>query len=280
VDLVHGDGLGNRRPCRRHAGRARELTARPFDFSGATAVVVGGASGLGRAMAEGLASHGARVCIVARNEDKARRVAEALTELGGGACVACAADLESESAVLALGETLDRAFDGRVHIAVNCAGINIRNPIEKIGLEEWEHVQRVNATGAFLFSRTMYPRLKQAGWGRLIHVTSIFATRTFPHRVSYASSKGALLQLTRTLALEWATDNITVNAISPGPFATDMMKPVLDDPERAATFLRRIPLGRFGDPIEVVTACLFLASRGSSYVTGAEILVDGGWTAT
>lgn len=242
--------------------------------------MVGGASGLGRAMAEGLASHGARVCIVARREEKARQAADAITALGGGACVAAVADVESEGAVVALGDRLDRTFDGRLNIAVNCAGINIRNPIEQIALSEWEHVQRVNATGAFLFSRTMYPRLKRAGWGRLIHITSIFSTRTFSHRVSYASSKGALLQLTRTLAVEWATENITVNAISPGPFATEMMRPVLDDPERAAAFLRRIPVGRFGDPIELVTACLFLASHGSSYVTGAEILVDGGWTAT
>jgi NAD(P)-dependent dehydrogenase (short-subunit alcohol dehydrogenase family) len=256
------------------------LTARPFDFSGSTAVVVGGASGLGRAMAEGLAAHGARVCIVARDRDKAQRTADALTALGGGACVASAADVESERSVLALGDAVDRAFEGRVNIAINCAGINIRNPIEKIALSEWEQVQRVNATGAFLFSRTMYPRLKAAGWGRLIHVTSIFATRSFADRVSYASSKGALLQLTRTLAVEWATEHITVNAISPGPFATDMMKPVLADPERAAVFLRRIPIGRFGDPAEVVTACLFLASPGSSYVTGSEILVDGGWTST
>ena len=256
------------------------MTARPFDFSGATAVVVGGASGLGRAMAEGLATHGARVCVVARDAERARAAAEALTALGGGACHGCAADVESEASVLALGEALDGAFGGRVNIAVNCAGINVRNPIEKVALAEWEHVQRVNTTGAFLFSRTMYPRLKAGGWGRLIHVTSIFATRTFPQRVSYASSKGALLQLTKTLAVEWAAEGITVNAISPGPFATDMMKPVLADPERAAVFLRRIPVGRFGDPSELITACLFLASRASGYVTGAEILVDGGWTAT
>jgi NAD(P)-dependent dehydrogenase (short-subunit alcohol dehydrogenase family) len=256
------------------------LIGGPFDFSGATAAVVGGASGLGRAMAEGLATHGARVCIVARDKDRAQRTADTLTALGGGVCHGCAADVESEASVLALGDALDDTFQGRVNIAVNCAGINVRNPIEKIALAEWEHVQRVNTTGAFLFSRTMYPRLKAGGWGRLIHVTSIFATRTFPHRVSYASSKGALLQLARTLALEWAAENITVNAISPGPFATDMMKPVLADPERAAVFLRRIPVGRFGDPSELITACLFLASRASGYVTGAEILVDGGWTAT
>jgi NAD(P)-dependent dehydrogenase (short-subunit alcohol dehydrogenase family) len=256
------------------------VTLNPFNFSGSTAVVVGGASGLGRAMAEGLATHGARVCIVARREEKAQRAVDEIMALGGGTCVAAAADLESEAAVTALGDALDRAFDGRVNIAVNSAGINIRNPIDQVALAEWETVQRVNATGAFLFARMMYPRMKRAGWGRLIHVTSIFASRSFPQRVSYASSKGALLQLTKTLAVEWARENITVNAISPGPFATEMMKPVLADPERSGQFLRRIPVGRFGDPGELIPACLFLASPASTYVTGAEIVVDGGWLAT
>jgi NAD(P)-dependent dehydrogenase (short-subunit alcohol dehydrogenase family) len=126
----------------------------------------------------------------------------------------------------------------------------------------------------------MYPLLKRAGWGRLINVASIFASRSFPHRTSYASSKGALLQLTRTLAIEWAGENITVNSISPGPFATEMMQPVLKDPQRSEEFRRRIPLGRFGDPQEIVTAALFLASPASSFVTGSDIVVDGGWMAT
>ncbi len=253
---------------------------RPFDFTGATAIVVGGASGLGRAMAEALAEHGARVAVVARTEEKARSAAVEIAAVSGAECVALAADLASEASVAALGEQIARRFDGRVNIAVNCAGINVRNPIELITLAEWESVQRVNITGAFLFARTMYPMLKRAAWGRLIQIASIFASRSFPHRSSYASSKGALLQLTRTLAIEWAADGITVNAISPGPFVTEIMRPVLADPVRADQFQRRIPLGRFGEPKELQTACLFLASPASSYVTGAEILVDGGWTAT
>jgi NAD(P)-dependent dehydrogenase (short-subunit alcohol dehydrogenase family) len=253
---------------------------RPFDFAGATAVVVGGASGLGRALAEGLAAHGARVCITARTEEKARTAADAIVEQTGGQCASSIADVSSEASVLALGETAARLFDGSVNIAVNSAGINVRNPIERITLEEWHAVQHVNITGAFLFARTMYPLLKRAGWGRLINVASIFASRSFPHRTSYASSKGALLQLTRTLAIEWAGENITVNSISPGPFATEMMQPVLKDPQRSEEFRRRIPLGRFGDPQEIVTAALFLASPASSFVTGSDIVVDGGWMAT
>jgi NAD(P)-dependent dehydrogenase (short-subunit alcohol dehydrogenase family) len=255
-------------------------TAALFDFSGATALVVGGAAGLGHAMAEGLAAHGATVCVVARAGEKARAAAAAISARCGVECLSCAADVGQEESVKALGEQVDRLFDGRLNIAVNSAGVNMRNPIDRISLDEWHAVQRVNSTGAFLFAREMHPRLKRAGWGRLIHVASIFGSVSFRDRSSYASSKGALLQLTRTLAVEWAAESITVNAISPGPMLTDMMKPVAEDPARAREFYARIPLGRFGEPAEVVTACLFLASRASSYVTGADILVDGGWTAT
>jgi NAD(P)-dependent dehydrogenase (short-subunit alcohol dehydrogenase family) len=253
------------------------MNIRPFDFAGATALVVGGASGLGRAMAEGLAAHGARVVVVARDLSKARTAAEAIGARTGAQMEACAADLASEASVVALGEAVDRLLDGRLNIAVNAAGINVRNPIDKIALSEWEAVQRTNSTGAFLFAREMHRRLRQGGWGRLIHITSIFSSRSFPNRVSYASSKGALLQLTRTLAIEWAREGITVNAISPGPIATEMMRPVIDDPARADEFLRRIPVGRFGEPAEVVTAALFLASPASSFVTGSDVVVDGGW---
>jgi NAD(P)-dependent dehydrogenase (short-subunit alcohol dehydrogenase family) len=256
------------------------MNKKPFDLTNATAVVVGGAAGLGHAMAAGLAQHGASLCIVARTEEKARKAAEVLTASTGTRCTACTADLANEDSVAALGATVDRLFAGGVNIAINCAGINVRNPIERISLAEWASIQRVNSTGAFLFAREMYPRLKRAGWGRLIHVTSIFASRSFRHRTSYASSKGALLQLTRTLAIEWAGEGITVNAISPGPILTDMTRPVLDNPEVYQEFCRNIPIGRFGEPEEVVTACLFLASPASSFVTGADIAVDGGWMAT
>jgi NAD(P)-dependent dehydrogenase (short-subunit alcohol dehydrogenase family) len=252
----------------------------PFDFTGATAVILGGAAGLGGAIAEALAGHGAAVCIVARAEARARKAADAIAKRSNVPCHARVADLTNEESLNSLGEEVDRLFEGRLNIAVNCAGINVRNPIERIALSEWESVQRVNSTGAFLFARAMYPRLKRAGWGRLINVTSIFASRSFAYRSSYASSKGAMLQLTRTLAIEWAAENITVNAISPGFFVTDMTRPVLDDLEAYRQFCAKIPLGRFAEPQEIMTACLFLASRASSYVTAADIAVDGGWMAT
>jgi NAD(P)-dependent dehydrogenase (short-subunit alcohol dehydrogenase family) len=252
----------------------------PFDFAGATAVVVGGASGLGQAMAEGLAAHGAAVCIVSRSEDKARAAAKAIATKTNGNCSSVAADLADEDSVKRLAVNLDGRFDGGLNIAVNAAGINVRNPIDKITLAEFESIQRVNITGAFLLARELFPLLRRGRWGRLINVTSIFSSRSFPLRTSYASSKGALLQLTRTLALEWAPHNITVNAISPGPILTDMTRPILDNPDAYRQFVANVPLGRFGEPYEVVPACLFLASPASSFVTGADIVVDGGWMAT
>ena len=253
---------------------------KPFDFSEATAVVLGGATGLGRAMAEGLAAHGATVCVVSRSAEKAKAAAAAIAGQFDGRCWPYAADVASEASIDQLRDTLSARFDGRLHIAINCAGINTRNPIEQISLAEWESIQRVNITGAFLFAKAMYPMLAKAGWGRLINIASIFASRSFPGRTSYASSKGALLQLTRTLAIEWAEKGITVNAISPGPFVTDMTRPVLDNPEAYRRFCEHVPMKRFAEPHELITACLFLASPASTFITGADIVVDGGWLAT
>jgi len=253
---------------------------RPFDFSGATAVVLGGATGLGRAMAEGLASHGATVCVVSRSIDKAKAAADAIAAQNGGRCWPWIADAASEPSIGRLRDVLNERFGGRLNIAINSAGINTRNRIEDIALEEWDTIQRTNSTGAFLFAKAMYPLLKAAEFGRLIHITSIFASRSFAGRTSYASSKGALLQLTRTLAIEWAETNITVNAISPGPFVTEMTRPLLDNPDAYQKFCEHVPMKRFAEPHELISACLFLASPASSYVTGADILVDGGWTAT
>jgi NAD(P)-dependent dehydrogenase (short-subunit alcohol dehydrogenase family) len=250
-----------------------------FDLTGANAVVLGGASGLGQAMAHALAEHGAKVCVVARAADKAAAAAAAVSAGTGARCQFATADVTEEHSVEALGLTIDRIFDA-VHIAVNSAGINVRNRIDDVTLAEWESVQRANITGAFLFARVMHPRMKRAEWGRLINVASIFGSRTIGGRTSYASSKGALLQLTRTLAVEWAPENITVNAVSPGFCVTDMTRPLMNAPDLYERFRSRIPIGRFADPREVATACVFLASRFSSYVTGADIVVDGGWTAT
>lgn len=251
-----------------------------FNFGGTKTLIVGGASGLGLVMAEGLLAYGGEVCIASRSQEKVAARSHELAERFDGRCVGLTVDLREESSVESLVRKVADHFGGMLHVAINSTGDNIRNPIEKVSLREWESVQRTNSTGAFLFAKAVFPLLRSAPWARLIHVTSIFASRSYPNRASYAASKGALLQLTRTLALEWASYGITVNSISPGPFLTEINRPVLADPENYRKFCARIPLGRFGDPKEVLTACLLLASPASSYITGAEIPVDGGWMAT
>src|SRR5471030_623677 len=223
-------------------GPVEHVARKPFDFLEATAVVLGGATGLGRAMAEGLAAHGATVCVVSRSAEKAKAAADAIAGRFDGRCWPCAADVSSEASIDRLRGTLHERFAGRLNVAINSAGINTRNPIEQIALEEWESIQRVNITGAFLFAKAMFPLLKDAGWGRLINIASIFASRSFPGRTSYASSKGALLQLTRTLAIEWADHRITANAISPGPFLTEMTQPLLDNPDAYRRFCEHVPM--------------------------------------
>jgi NAD(P)-dependent dehydrogenase (short-subunit alcohol dehydrogenase family) len=250
-----------------------------FDFSGVTALVVGGATGLGAEMASALLANGGTVAIASRDMSKVEAKAAQLNQSYDGRCIPLPVDLDDQESIQALCASLKSAFNGTLNIAINSAGFNVRNPIQDISLDEWENIQRTNITGAFLLSRELFPLLKEASWGRLIHITSIFSSRSFADRLSYATSKGALLQLVRTLALEWASLGITVNGISPGPFLTDINKPVLDNPENYKSFCNNIPIGRFGNPEEIVTTCLFLASQASSYVNAADIIIDGGWTA-
>jgi len=168
---------------------------------------------------------------------------------------------------------------GQVDILVNNAGINIRGPIEELTIESFEIVQAVNVRGPWLLCRALAPHFKARGYGRVINVGSMLSVIGMADRTPYATSKGALLQMTRVLALEWAAHGITVNAILPGPFATEMNLPILADPTVYHSFVAKIPLGRWGELEEIQGLALFLASDASSFVTGAAIAVDGGTTA-
>ena len=249
-----------------------------FDFTGSYALIVGGATGLGKEISRALLQNGCEIIIASRNQENLNSTKKELTESYGGTVHTISFDIMNENSVKEMIHETSEIVSGKLNIVVNSSGCNIRNPIQDITLEEWNKIISTNLTGAFLLAKYSYSLLKNSDFGRLINITSIFSTVSFPDRNSYSSSKGGMLQLTKTLALEWADKNITVNSISPGPFLTEMNKKVLDNPKNYQKFCERIPMKRFGNPEEIITSALFLASKHTSYVTGTNLIIDGGWT--
>jgi NAD(P)-dependent dehydrogenase (short-subunit alcohol dehydrogenase family) len=249
-----------------------------FRLDGRVALITGGARGLGRAIADALASAGAEVAITARDKENAARTAEAIAMTSARKVVGLAADVTSQRSVEAMvAEVLDHL--GRIDILVNNAGVNIRGPIEELTEDDWDTVVDTNLKGPWLCCRAVAPILKKQKWGRVINVSSMLGEISLPGRTPYASSKGGLTLLTKTLALEWARDGINVNALCPGPFATEINTPLLNDPAARAQMEANVPLARWGDPAELGPAAVFLASDASSFMTGATLFIDGGYTA-
>lgn len=249
-----------------------------FSLDGRIAIVTGGSKGLGKAMAEGFAEAGASVAIVSRHGKEADGVAEALQAASGQRCRGYACDVTDWDQVSGLVEAVLADF-GQIDILVNNAGINIRGAIDELAVEEFLNVQATNVTGPWLLCRAVAPHMKERKYGRVINLGSTLSLIALADRTPYATSKGAILQMTKALALEWAPYGITVNAMLPGPFGTEMNRSLLDDPEAYQTFIAKIPLGRWGELDEIKGLALFLASDASSFVTGAGITIDGGWTA-
>jgi NAD(P)-dependent dehydrogenase (short-subunit alcohol dehydrogenase family) len=251
-----------------------------FDLSGRVAIVTGAGTGLGVAFAEALAEAGAAVVCAGRTLARIEHTAAGLRERGFRA-VAIRADVTVEDEVIALVQDAERAF-GNVDILVNNAGIAIGSRPESLSLADWTTQVNVNQTGVFLCAREVARSLIAAGrGGSIINIASVLGmVASQPTSVTgYAASKGAVVNLTRDLAVHWAAKSIRVNAIAPGYFPSEMTADLLDSPERTKSIVTRTPMRRVGSTEELKGAVVFLASQASSYVTGQILAVDGGWTA-
>jgi NAD(P)-dependent dehydrogenase (short-subunit alcohol dehydrogenase family) len=247
-------------------------------LTGRTALITGASKGLGRAMALSLAKAGATIALASRDREKLEGVAAEVRATGAKAHV-FVADVSKEEDVNRLKHDVESTLGG-INILINNAGINIRKDLVDFTLDEWRSVQDTNVTSVFLLCRAFIPAMKGKGYGRILNMTSIMSHVSLPQRTAYSCSKTALLGITRALAQELAHDGITVNGISPGPFGTEMNTPVMNNPEANAQFLAKIPVGRWGKVEEIGELALYLCSEAAGFITGTDILIDGGWCAS
>lgn len=241
------------------------------------ALITGASKGLGKAMALALADAGARIALVSRDMDKLNAVATEIRERGGSAeLFVC--DVADEKGVSALESDVASRM-GKIQILVNNAGVNVRKSITDFTLDEWNFVLGTNLTAVFLMCRAFVPHMKGSGYGRILNMTSIMSHISLPGRAAYSSSKAGLLGLTKALALELAPDGVTVNGISPGPFATEMNTVLMQNPEINQQFLSKIPIGQWGKVEDIGKLAVYLCGEEASFITGTDILIDGGWCA-
>ncbi len=248
-----------------------------FDLAGRTALVTGGSSGLGRAMALALAEAGASVVVAARRKGELEETVAAIEALGArGASVV--ADLADPVALEAMAEQAARPF-GAPDILINAAGVNLRQPIEEVTIEAWNLQIQLHLGTPFFLSRSLVPAMKAKRWGRIINIASLQSQRAFPNSAPYGAGKGGIVQLTRAMAEAWSRDGINCNAIAPGFFPTELTAAVFDDSEKAQLNAAQTAIGRNGRLEDIKGPVIFLASPASDYITGQTLFVDGGFTA-
>lgn len=249
-----------------------------FDLSSRVAVVIGGTSGIGRAIALGLAEQGAEVVPTGRRSNLIEEVCTAV-EAMGRRTLRQLTDVRDRQSVDSLRDTILQKF-GRIDILVNAAGFTFRQPTIDLREEQFSSILDTNLTGALRSCQSFYEALKASRNGRVINIASLSSFVAFYEVTAYCASKTALLSLTRSLACEWAEDGISVNAIAPGIFPTEMTTGIITGTPRGQELLTRTPMRRFGTPDELVGAAVLLASDGASFITGQCIVVDGGFLAS
>lgn len=247
-------------------------------MSGRVAVVLGGTSGLGKAISLGLAAHGADVIPAGRRPDAVACVCSHIRQMGRRT-LETTVDVTDRETIAAVRDQLLQQM-GRLDILVNAAGITFRKPTVEISNTEWSGLFSTNLDGVLYACQVFYEPLKASGAGRVINIASLGSFVAFQEVAAYCASKAAVLSLTRNLAVEWARDKICVNAIAPGVFPTELNSKLLNGTERGREILLRTPMNRFGQPDEIVGAAVLLASDGASFITGHCIAVDGGFLAS
>jgi gluconate 5-dehydrogenase len=250
-----------------------------FNLEGKTALVTGGSRGIGLAVVQELATHGADIAIIARTKEQLEKAANQIQNNTGKKVSTYPFDLGDIKGIEPLFEKIAAETNG-VDILVNCAGTTIRGPSEDVDLATWNHVIEVNLTATFVLSQALCRNRRQVDkGGRIINIGSLTCHGARPTTAAYASSKGGLLMLTKTLAVEWAKYNINVNAIGPGYIATELTEPLWTDDEFNEWVLAKTPLGRWGKPEDLAGTAVMLASKAGDFITGQIIYVDGGWLA-
>jgi gluconate 5-dehydrogenase len=248
-----------------------------FDLSGRRALVTGGNSGIGAAMARALGLAGARVLLVARRASELEAAARTLRSEGIDASVV-SADLADPAATRAAAHTAEQRLGG-VDILVNAAGVNLRQPFGEVTPEAWQTQLALHLGAPFFLTQALAPGMAVRGWGRILNIASLQSVRAFANSAPYGAGKGGVLQLTRAIAQEWGPKGITCNAIGPGFFPTALTAPVFADAALADRHAQQTCLGRNGELADLHGVTIFLASDASRYITGQTLMVDGGYTA-
>ncbi len=254
------------------------MTAQIFDLSGKTALVLGGTSGIGHALALGLAEAGADVVASSRRSEQVAETAAKMRALGRQT-LECVSDVTDRDSLIGLRKQILDNF-GKIDILVNCAGITQRAPSLNFPEDAWNRILETNLTGTLRACQVFGEPMLARGCGRILNIASLSTFVAFYEVAAYAASKAAVGSLTQSLAVEWSRKGVTVNAIAPGVFRTDLNASLLDSTGRGQEILLRTPIGRFGRTEELVGAAIYLASDAASFVTGEILVVDGGFLAS